>query len=294
MARNASVMKQGYYPAPPEAIAGILRHLKIPAPPPDSKFAREDVNILDPCAGEAKALVQIAEGLGVSWGHVFAIELNASRSARIAEAYPNIRLLGPCSFEATRITRHFLSLVYLILHSMVGSTAVAGRGVTTRVNGKLSQSGRARQLLIRIEYSIQRWLMSHGVWRPSYRQRTLSILMVTLASTGHRRWLSRPWQWSLRDYMVVVAFCSAGLLVSRCPMPMIVFFTTLAGAVLACLILARHGFQLADITMLLVIILLTAAVILPAMERTRNRTLGKSFFPFAVPAKYITLFSGSE
>ncbi len=94
--------------------------------------------------------------------------------------------------------------------------------------------------------------------------------------------------------MVIVAVCSAGLLVSRSPMPMIVFFTALAGAVLACLSLARYGFKLADITMLLAIILLTAAFILPAMERTRNRTLGKSYFPFAVPARYITLFSGSE
>ena len=107
------ILKQGFYPAPPEAIAGILRHLKIPDPPPDPKFKREDVNILDPCAGEAKALVQLAEGLGVSKDHVFAIELNASRAARIAEAYPDMRLLGPCSFEATRITRHSFSLVYL-------------------------------------------------------------------------------------------------------------------------------------------------------------------------------------
>jgi hypothetical protein len=136
--------------------------------------------------------------------------------------------------------------------------------------------------------------MSHGIWLRSSRQRALSSLMVILVATGYRRWLSRPWQWSLRDYMVIVAVCSAGLLVFRSPMPMIVFFTTLAGAVLACLSLARYGFKLADITMLLAIILLTAAVILPAMERTRNHTLGKSFFPFAVPARYITLFSGSE
>jgi hypothetical protein len=57
--------------------------------------------------------VQLAEGLGVSKDHVFAVELNASRAARIAEAYPDVRLLGPCSFEATRITRHSFSLVYL-------------------------------------------------------------------------------------------------------------------------------------------------------------------------------------
>jgi hypothetical protein len=105
--------KHGFYPAAPEAIAAILRHLKIPDPPPDAKLKREDVNILDPCAGEAKALVQLAEGLGVSWGQVFAVELNASRSARIADAFPDLRLLGPCSFEATRITRHSFSLVYL-------------------------------------------------------------------------------------------------------------------------------------------------------------------------------------
>ena len=52
--------------------------------------------------------------------------------------------------------------------------------------------------------------MSHGIWLPSYRQRTLLLLMVILATTGYRRWLSRPWQWSLRDYMVIVAVCSAG------------------------------------------------------------------------------------
>jgi hypothetical protein len=113
MARLASVVKQGFHPAPPEAIAGILKHLKMPDPPPDPKFKPEDVNILDPCAGEGKALVQIAEGLGISTGHVFAVELNASRAARITEVYPDVRLLCPCSFEGTRITRHSFSLVYL-------------------------------------------------------------------------------------------------------------------------------------------------------------------------------------
>ncbi len=69
-------------PVTQSAIAGILRHLKIPEPTPDPKFKREDINVLDPCAEDAKALVQLAEGLGVSKGHVFAIELNASRAAR--------------------------------------------------------------------------------------------------------------------------------------------------------------------------------------------------------------------
>jgi Uncharacterised methyltransferase family (DUF6094) len=113
MARLASVVKQGYFPAPPEAVAGILRHLKIPDPPPGSQPRTGDLHILDPCAGEAKALVQIAEGLGVSKGHAFAVELNVRRAAVIAESHPEVRLLGPCSFEATRISRQSLSMVFL-------------------------------------------------------------------------------------------------------------------------------------------------------------------------------------
>ncbi len=57
--------------------------------------------------------MQLAEGLGVSKDRCSAVELNASRAARLAESYPDVRLLGPCSFESTRITRHSLSLVYL-------------------------------------------------------------------------------------------------------------------------------------------------------------------------------------
>jgi hypothetical protein len=131
-------------------------------------------------------------------------------------------------------------------------------------------------------------------WPPSFRQRTFSILMVILAATGYRRWLSRPWQCSLRDYMAIVVVCAAWLVLCSAPTPMIVFFAILAGAVYACLRMAWHGFRFTDVSTLLAIIVLTAAIILPAMERTRNRTLGKRFFPFAVPARYIALLSGPE
>ena len=127
----------------------------------------------------------------------------------------------------------------------------------------------------------------------SFRQRAFSSLMVVVAATGYRRWLSRPWQWCLKDYMVLVAVSAAGLALSRFPPPMILFITIFAGAVHACFRLTRFGFTLADITTLLAIILLTAAVVLPAMERTRIRTLGRSIFPFAVPARYISLLYGS-
>jgi hypothetical protein len=115
MARLASVVKQGYFPAPPAAVAGILRHLKIPDPPPGSQSRAGDIHILDPCAGEARALAQIAAGLGVSPGHAFAVELNARRAAAIAESHPEVRLLGPCSFEANRISRQSLSMVFFNL-----------------------------------------------------------------------------------------------------------------------------------------------------------------------------------
>jgi hypothetical protein len=137
-------------------------------------------------------------------------------------------------------------------------------------------------------------LVSHRSWPPSFRKRTSALFMMSVAATGYRRWLSRPWQWTLKDFMILVAVCAAGLVLSGFPTPMIVFFSILAGAILVSLSLARHGFRLTDIATLLAFILLTAAMMLPAMERTRDHTLGKRFFPFAVPARYITLLYGSD
>jgi hypothetical protein len=131
-------------------------------------------------------------------------------------------------------------------------------------------------------------------WPPSFRQRTFSILMVSVVAAGYRRWLPRPWQMTIRDYMVMVAVSAAGLVLSGFPTPMILFITLFALAVYTCLNLTGHGFSLADITTLLAIILLTAAIMLPAMERTRIGTLGKSFFPIAVPARYTVLLFGPE
>jgi hypothetical protein len=129
---------------------------------------------------------------------------------------------------------------------------------------------------------------------PFARQPMLSILAVILTAVGYRRWLSHPWQWSLKDYMTVVAACSAGLLVCRCPAPMIVYFAAFAVALVACLSLPRHGFRLVDVATVLAILLLTAALILPAMERAGGRSLGKSYFPFSAPGRFVDLFSLSE
>jgi hypothetical protein len=136
--------------------------------------------------------------------------------------------------------------------------------------------------------------MSRCTWPPSLRQRTFSILMVIIVSTGYRRWLCRPWQWSLRDYMVIVAVSAAGLVLSGFPTIIIIFFTTGAAAIYICLSLARHGFRLADIATLLAIILVTAAFMLPALEQTRSRALGKRFYQSLIPARYMTLLSDSK
>jgi hypothetical protein len=136
--------------------------------------------------------------------------------------------------------------------------------------------------------------MSRRTWPPSLRQQTLLILMLIIAATGYRRWLFRPWQWSLKDYMIVVAICSAGMALSGYPAIMIIFFTALTGAIYICLSLARHGLKITDTITLLAMILLAAAFVLPKIEQTRNRTLGKQFLRSFIPERYITLFSGSS
>lgn len=56
--------------------------------------------------------MQLAEALGVSREHTHAIELNSTRAARIAERYPDIRLIGPCDFNQSRITLSSFSCIY--------------------------------------------------------------------------------------------------------------------------------------------------------------------------------------
>ena len=110
--RLAATTKNGFFPADPKAIEGILKHLKMPDPPDPKKFRPDDITILDPCAGEGHAIAQFAEGLGIDRSHTYAIELNAARAGRIRENYPGINLLGPCSFHACTIEWHSFSLIY--------------------------------------------------------------------------------------------------------------------------------------------------------------------------------------
>ena len=131
-------------------------------------------------------------------------------------------------------------------------------------------------------------------WPIGRSEKTRSIFMVILLFSGYRRWLSRPWQWSLRDYMVTVAVCAGALSLAGSPIPVMLFLTSLAVAVYFCLNLARHDAKFVDIVTLLAIILITAAFLLPAMQQTRNQTMGNRYFPSIVPARYLALLAGSD
>jgi Uncharacterised methyltransferase family (DUF6094) len=104
--RLAGQMKAGFFPCPTEAIEAMLTHLEKPTNP-------DRTTIIDPCAGKGVALIQIADGLGIPRKNVFAVELNTGRANLIRENYPDINLLGPCSFAGSRISAGSMSFVYL-------------------------------------------------------------------------------------------------------------------------------------------------------------------------------------
>lgn len=95
MARIASQSKGGFYATPEGQLSLILPHLQV---------EREEegwINLLDPCAGEGKALSQIAHYLQEYGGTVasYGIELEKSRAEQaenlldvvINEGYENVR-----------------------------------------------------------------------------------------------------------------------------------------------------------------------------------------------------------
>ena len=98
-------LKFGYYPAADAAVLAIAGHLRRdPVAGPTA--------ILDPCAGEGKALARLAEELGVGEPHVYAVELDATRAESIRALLPGATVLGPCSFLSARISGGSFGLVY--------------------------------------------------------------------------------------------------------------------------------------------------------------------------------------
>ena len=101
MARLMSQVKGGYYAAAPEAVAAVLERLR----PPDYG----ECLILDPCAGEGQALLQLAEGLhAVPYG----IELSEDRAAVVRESLPEGQALAPADFLRCAISYRSFSFIW--------------------------------------------------------------------------------------------------------------------------------------------------------------------------------------
>lgn len=104
--RLAGQIKLGYYPAHRDAVQGICRHLR----PDDNR--PDMMTMLDPCAGEGRAALEIAHHLDMEANRIYCVELDAGRAAKTRELMPSARVLGPASFMSTRITPGSMSLVY--------------------------------------------------------------------------------------------------------------------------------------------------------------------------------------
>lgn len=97
----------GYFPAPPQALDAVLKHLRMP------EHKTEQIFAIDPCAGEGLAIRQIAEGLAIPPANVHAIELDAGRAERAKENLPEANVLGPASFLGTSITGSSFGFAYV-------------------------------------------------------------------------------------------------------------------------------------------------------------------------------------
>lgn len=98
--------KMGYYPCPEHAIDAIIPRLLAPVDP-------TGLAILDPCAGEARAIRQLGKGLGVPHDRTWLIELDAARGEACRAAMPTANLLSPCSFLQCEVRGGSFSLAYI-------------------------------------------------------------------------------------------------------------------------------------------------------------------------------------
>jgi len=105
MARQASQIRGGFYPASDEAMRMAANRLEVPA---DGKVA-----ILDPCAGKGKAISTLAEALSISPSCVWAIEMEGGRSRDLKENLVGAHILAPCDFLCAKITASSFSFAWV-------------------------------------------------------------------------------------------------------------------------------------------------------------------------------------
>jgi hypothetical protein len=94
--------KGGFYAAHPDAVAAVLEHL-MPAKPGQT-------TILDPCAGEGCAIVQLAQGLHAD---PWAIELSEDRAESVRNLLPPGQALTPGDFLTCHVSPLTFSAVWL-------------------------------------------------------------------------------------------------------------------------------------------------------------------------------------
>jgi hypothetical protein len=109
MSRPESQAKMGFYPAPPEAIEQVSKHLALSPP----SLPREVHSIVDPCAGEGAAVNQLAKLLGNKECDVYMIELDDARARKCRESFPNANTLGPASVHGVVATPGSIGIAYV-------------------------------------------------------------------------------------------------------------------------------------------------------------------------------------
>ena len=98
--RLAGEIKGGYYAAHPNAVEMVLARLT----PSDPCL------VFDPCAGEAKALLQLAAGLHAV---PYAVELDEGRSETVRAAVPEGNAIAPADFLRCSITAGCFSFAWV-------------------------------------------------------------------------------------------------------------------------------------------------------------------------------------
>ena len=111
--RLAAQAKSGFYPAAPEAVRLMLKHLSLPPPPKDGGLFRStDIAILDPWQAKAKPSAFLLKGFLCPRHKVHGVELNKERAEAVRLRLPDAKVIGPCSYFGTEISVKSFSLVY--------------------------------------------------------------------------------------------------------------------------------------------------------------------------------------
>lgn len=100
--RYRGQMVGGFFAAPQDAISLALSRLEV----------QGASAILDPCCGQAAALAQLAEGLGLMPRQVYGVELEPSRAQASQERLPQSMIVGPADFLSMAISANSFGFIW--------------------------------------------------------------------------------------------------------------------------------------------------------------------------------------